>query len=148
MTNPLDDPEFVAGLRPIPAPSGSLAAHDVVGLSPGGDPCEVRLADHSGHVVLVFLSVDCFGCRMFWTGLDQIGLPAFVLVRSRTDLARLAELQPGVPVIVGDDAWERYQVSSYPYLIAVDCEGRTVAGEAVGFARSDLDALISELPAR
>ena len=56
---PLADPDFLAGLRPIPAGSPDTpapwSAADVVGVSPSGDSIEIRIDGGAGQLLLAFL---------------------------------------------------------------------------------------------
>ena len=69
---PLSDPEFVAGLRPIP--SGGLgadmarAAPDIAGTDPAGSPVSIRMDEFAGAVLVAFLHLKCDGCDEFWRG--------------------------------------------------------------------------------
>jgi hypothetical protein len=104
----LSDPAYVAGLRAIPTSDpGALRswpAVDVAGVTPGGDPIEVRIGSHGGDPaddgspdgdppdgdpagggprrwLLAFLHTNCDGCQGFWAGFrnpERIGLPAGV----------------------------------------------------------------------
>ena len=64
---PLSDPEFVAGLRPIP--SGGLGvemarpAPDIAGTNPAGSPVGIRMDELAGAVLVAFLHLECDGCE-------------------------------------------------------------------------------------
>ena len=70
--SPLSDPEFVAGLRPIP--SGGLgsesarSAPDIVGTDPAGRSLAVRMDEVAGPILVAFLHINCDGCDEFWHG--------------------------------------------------------------------------------
>ncbi len=145
MSGPLDDPAFRAWLRPIP--SGRVdgvpwPAVDIVGRGPDGAELVVALEGRTEALLLVFLSTDCQGCLPFWEELDAVGAKALVLVRETADPEELARRRPGVPIVVGDAAWDAYRVSSYPFLVLVDPVARQVVGESVGFERDDLERLL------
>ncbi len=161
--NPLDDPVFVAGLRPIPSgsPSGSVSrpASDLAGVSPGGDRVEVVLAHLEGPVLLCFLHIRCDGCDQFWRGLaDDVSaqppgsseLPdtvtAVVVTKGpgSVDRVEVARVASGVTrtVVMSDQAWADYRVSAYPFFVLVDPGSMSVVGETVGFGWSDVRSMI------
>ena len=82
-TDRLSDPEFVSGLRPIPAGSEAIPApwpaSDIIGVSPSGEAIKVRLADHEGRLLLAFLDTECDGCEEFWRGLRNPDATGFRL---------------------------------------------------------------------
>jgi hypothetical protein len=75
--NPLSDPGFRAGLRPIPSgpverPERAPAA-DIVGRRPSGERIELAISRSAAPVLLCFLHVRCDGCEEFWRGLRDAG---------------------------------------------------------------------------
>ena len=75
VSGPLSDPEFVAGLRPVPSGVGgqpvTWPAVDVEGVTTEGAPIRVALDAASGPVLLAFLATHCDGCDTFWNGLGR-----------------------------------------------------------------------------
>ena len=148
------DPEFVAGLRPIPTGAPGEApdwpAADLHGVAPDGSPVSVLLAEADASLLLVFLAVDCDGCGTFWRGLaDGIlapGVVPVVVTRGPADVdpARVAALADGFTgnVVMGDRAWSEYRVTGYPFLVLVDPGDRRILAEAVGFGWDDVDSLL------
>ena len=156
MTNPLFDPEFVAGLRPIPSGVGDTApawaASDLDGVRPDGTPVTVSMADAGRPVLLVFLSTDCDGCDVFWQRLAEppSGVEVVVVTKGPdavppADVAALAGGAGGLPVVMSDTAWPDYRVTGYPFLVLVEPGTRRIVGESVGFAWSDVGALVAKL---
>jgi hypothetical protein len=165
--SPLEDPAFVAGLRPIPSgpvTGGDAApAHDLAGVGPGGGPVTIELAARHRPVLLVFLHVRCDGCDQFWRGLTDhpddthaahatAGMPdpvdAVIVTRGpgSVDAAEVAALAEGVtrvPVVMSDRAWSDYRVTGYPFFVLVDPTGPSVIGETVGFGWADVSAMVS-----
>jgi hypothetical protein len=154
--DPLADPEFVAGLRPIP--SGSFdapapwPARDLLGVSPSGDPMEVSVADSVGTLLLVFLHTDCDGCEEFWHGLrnpDAIGLApgtsAVVVTKGpetlSSDVVKASAAGIQVPVVMSNRVWSDYRVLGYPFFVLVDRASSQVIGETVGLGWSDVIAM-------
>jgi hypothetical protein len=156
----MDDPDFVAGLRPIPSGSPSPPASDLAGVSPAGDRVEVVLGPLERPVLLCFLHVRCDGCEQFWLGLAD-GVPAETPVSSElpdtvtpvvvtkgpgsvdpVEVARAASGVTRVPVVMSDQAWADYRVSSYPFFVLVDPGSMSVVGETVGFGWSDVRSMI------
>jgi hypothetical protein len=150
--NPLGDPEFVAGLRPVPNGLPGVArdwlAVDLRGTRPDGTPVAIELADLTERLMLIFLTIRCDGCDAFWGGLaddsDPIlsGLVPVVVTRGPTSVnaAEVASLASGIhrDVVMSDAAWTDYRVTGYPFLVLVDPQRRRILNEAVGFGWSDL----------
>ena len=153
---PLSDPEFVAGLRPIPSAKssgGAFPAPDIEGTDPSGHPVRIGIGDYRQPILLAFLHIGCDGCDEFWRGLgdDHGQLPASVsavIVTKGPD-----NVSPGgvgqaslgigrVPVVMSDDAWTDYQVLGYPFFVLVDPATRTVVAETVGFGLADVISMI------
>ncbi len=165
--NPLSDPQFVEGLRPIPAgvgsvadqPSAGLPASDLVGVNPAGEAAEIAIGRFRGRILLAFLATKCDGCDVFWTGLGGTGRPEEleqsrlptdvtpVIVTkgpatvSTEEVARLAA-PDGSRVVMSDEAWVDYRVLGYPFFVLVDGPTRTVVAETVGFGWDDLVELV------
>jgi hypothetical protein len=156
----MDDPSFVAGLRPIPsgplAPSERRPATDLVGVSPAGDGVEVLLRDLDRPVLLCFLHVRCDGCEQFWRGLadaaesepelpDTVSAVVVTKGPGSVESAAVARAAAGVtrvPVVMSDAAWADYRVSAYPFFVLVDPGSTSVVGETVGFGWSDVRTMI------
>ncbi len=156
--NPLADPAFVAGLRPVPTGDPgevpAWAASDVHGVRPDGTPVSVALddvADLGRPVLLLFLSVDCDGCDAFWTGLsgDDPALDEVVPVvvtkgpelLGAADVARRGRGFDG-DIVMGGLPWSDYRVTGYPFLVLVDPPTRRILAETVGFGWSDVAAVV------
>jgi hypothetical protein len=154
VTDPLSDPEFLAGLRPVPSgldgSAPSWPAADLVGVCPDGTPLSVDLSSASRPVLLVFLTTDCDGCNHFWKGLadpppdiDIVVVTKGPDVVASTDVAGLAVGLAQLPVLMSDAAWSDYRVTGYPFLVLVEPGTRRILGESVGFGWSDVDALLA-----
>jgi hypothetical protein len=159
VSGPLSDPEFVAGLRPVPS---GLEGHSVAwpaveldGVTPDGAPVRVALEGLDGSLLLAFLATRCDGCETFWNGLGAGGpLGGLRSVRvvvvtkgpSGADPAEVrrlaAELGP-VAVVMSDTAWAEYRVSGYPFFVLVDPVAKRVVGETVAFGMEDVLALLA-----
>jgi hypothetical protein len=165
--NPLSDPAFVAGLRPIPtgpvAPAQRMPASDIVGERPSGEPVEILVGRFEGPLLLCFLHVNCDGCDEFWHRIGDgaadhgaadhaaDGLPEGVAVVAvtkgpgsvdRAEVVRAARGVSRVPVVMSDQAWRDYRVSGYPFFVLVDATAGTVIGETVGFGWSDVQSMV------
>ena len=154
--NPLADPEFVAGLRPIPTGRPGEApdwpAADLHGVGPDGSPVAVVLAEADRPVLLVFLTTDCDGCESFWRGLADGADPTLarvepVVVTRGPDDVPSAEVAArgagfGGRVVMGDGPWADYRVTGYPFLVLVDPASRRILSEAVGFAWPDVATVV------
>lgn len=154
VSGPLSDPEFVAGLRPVPSGLGDSApswpAVDVVGVRPDGSPVTVELAGRNRPVLLVFLTIDCDGCDLFWIGLAdgpaEVDIVAVTKSPAEVSPYEVAARTTG-PVVMSDAAWIDYRVTGYPFLVLVDPGPRRIVAESVGFAWSDVDAMVTAFKA-
>ena len=156
MTNPMSDPGFVAGLRPVPSGIGDSAptwsASDLVGVRPDGTPVTVCVTDGGRPLLVVFLTTDCDGCDVFWGGLVDPPRGADVVVVTKgpdavpaSDVASLVVGLADIPVVMSDTAWPDYRVTGYPFLVLVEPGTRRIVAESVGFAWSDVETLVSTL---
>ncbi len=155
---PLSDPEFLAGLRPIPAgglgPQISRPAPDIDGVDPTGRPIGIRIDDFSGLILVAFLHLNCDGCDEFWRGFgdrSRAELPsaasAVIVTKGpgSVDPGEITSVAAGIsriPVIMSDEAWTGYRVLGYPFFVLVDPSTRSVIGETVGFGWSDVVSMI------
>ena len=158
MSSPFSDPEFVAGLRPVPTglegQSVPWPAVDLEGVTPAGEPVRVALDQASGSVLIAFLATRCDGCETFWSGLRASGelavfesLQVVVVTKAppSVDAAEVLRLAAGlgpVPIVMSDTAWARYRVSGYPFFVLVDPAARKVIGETVALGTDDVLALL------
>jgi hypothetical protein len=158
VSGPLSDPEFIAGLRPVPSGLEGEAvpwpAVDLDGVSPDGAPLRVALDKTKGPVLLAFLATRCDGCETFWNGLGPSGalgtlrsVQAVVVTKTppsvdAAEVARLADALGPVPVVMSDRAWIDYRVSGYPFFVLVDPGTRKVVGESVAFGVEDVLGLM------
>jgi hypothetical protein len=151
--NPLDDPEFVAGLRPVPSGDGDAPvawpAVDISGVTPEGASVEVELDARQRPVLLVFLSTRCDGCDLFWNGVRNSPPTEVDVVVVTKGPGVVSSVEVGAhaagtqaSVVLSDEAWVDYRVTGYPFLVVVDPATRTILGESVGFGWSDVGALI------
>jgi hypothetical protein len=154
---PLADPEFVAGLRPIPSATSAgtaFPAPDIEGSDPSGRPVRIDIGEYAQPILLAFLHIDCDGCGEFWQGLadDRGVLPAevsAVIVTKGPDTVPPGDVGQAsagigrVPVVMSDGAWTDYRVLGYPFFVLVDPATRTVVGETVGFGWTDVISMIS-----
>ena len=155
--SPLDDPGFVAGLRPIPSGlPGEVPvwpAADLHGVRPDGSPVSVVLADLDRPLLLVFLAERCDGCESFWQGIDGgVADPALasvvpVVVTRGPDsvadgevTARVARF--GGVLVMSDRAWTDYRVTGYPFLVLVDPTSERILAESVGVGWDDVASTI------
>ena len=156
--NPLDDPAFVAGLRPVPGEIGgshaTWSADDLSGTRPDGSEVTVELSGIDRPVLLVFLSHRCEGCGVFWAGLERGDDPALervvpVVVTKgphavdRDEVAALSGRLSGTEVVMGDRVWSDYRVTGYPFLVLVDPGSRRILAETVGFHWTDVSAIVT-----
>lgn len=156
--SPLSDPEFVAGLRPVPSggPGAGVVrpASDIVGTDPTGRPVGIRLDDLGQPILIAFLHLNCDGCGEFWRGFAEASPPelppgtsAVIVTKGPGSVAprEVRRASTGIgqtPVVMSDEAWSDYRVLGYPFFVLVDPSTRTVVGETVGFGWSDVVSMI------
>jgi hypothetical protein len=126
----------------------------VSGVSSAGEPIELRLDEVGGRILLAFLTTDCLGCQTFWDVLRRVedshlpsDVSAVVVTKGPSSVApgevgaSAAGFGP-VPVIMSDQAWADYRVTSYPFFVVAEARSRIVIGEAVGLGWDDVLALL------
>ena len=66
--------EILRRLRPIPTSVGPPVTRprDVEGVRPDGTSCRIDMVDTAAPALLLFLSVDCLGCRDLSRGLADL----------------------------------------------------------------------------
>ncbi|MCY4621933.1 MAG: hypothetical protein OXD34_08890 [bacterium] len=114
------------------------AAHDIVGVSPGGSPTKISVTGVRGLTLLAFLSSGCRTCETFWTAFAEpdLGLPdartRLVIVGQDPPLeseAAFAGLAPsGVKAVLSSAAWQDYDVPGSPYFALVDGTNNRMVG--------------------
>lgn len=137
--------------RPNDAATGR-GAPAITGVSPSGATAAYRMGGRDQDTLLVFLSVDCTTCHVFWEALaDDRGATAaagdrrlLVVTRSPNDelVATLAERDLHVPVVMSSRAWQDYEVPGSPYFIHVDGATERVRGEGTGSSWDQLMDLV------
>jgi hypothetical protein len=134
--------ELLARLRPIPTYRDHPATtpHDVVGITPDGQPVRVDLTNDDQPALLLFLSSTCTGCQDLWQGISELRsvIPAElrIIVVTRgpesENPAAIAELaQSGTTVVMSTPAYIDYQVAGPPFLAVV--AGGAVKTEGVAW---------------
>lgn len=146
-------------------------ANDISGERPDGIPIEVRIGDSDRPILVAFLATHCDGCGDYWRGLADErtegtnGDPALDPKAATDVVAALAGVVPVIvtrgpgfqepadvaavaagvrctPVVMSDQAWRDYRVTSYPFFVLVDPRSRRIIGETVGFGWTDVVAMI------
>jgi len=155
--NPLSDPGFVAGLRPIPTGvPGEVPvwpATDLHGVRPDGSPVSVALGDLDRPLLLVFLAVRCDGCEAFWEGIaggpgdPALGAVVPVVVTRGPDSVAVGEVAARAAgfdgdVVMSDRAWTDYRVTGYPFLVLVEPASERILAESVGFGWDDVASTV------
>ena len=116
---------------------GSPAA-DVVGATPTGDAITVGVVGTDQGTLLAFLTSGCLSCHLFWKAFDRrdLAVPGdarLVIVTRSADHeseSQLAALAPrDVPVVMSNEAWDKYQVRVAPYFTYVDGPSGRIVGE-------------------
>jgi len=113
-------------------------AHDIVGVSPGGNLTKISVTGVRGLTLLAFLSSGCRTCETFWMAFAEpdLDLPGartrLVIVgqdpplESDTAFAGLAP--PGVKAVLSSAAWQDYDVPGSPYFALVDGTNNRMVG--------------------
>jgi hypothetical protein len=130
----------------------SSAAHDLVGVSPGGEAVAVAVNAPGRLTLLAFLSSGCTSCRPFWHDLRDpaaVGLPPAVRVVAvakdpdRELPAEIAELAgERLTTVMSSDAWTDYEVPGSPFFALVDGDVGRRIGEGVGVTPAQLADLV------
>jgi hypothetical protein len=139
--------EILRRLRPIPTSVGPPVTRprDVEGVRPDGTACRIDMVDTATPALLLFLSVDCLGCRDLWRGLAdlQAGLGSrvrlVVVTKSPGDedaaaVAALAGDAPGsygVDVVMSTPAFGHYRAAA-PFLVLAAPDAVFTEGVAWG----------------
>jgi len=134
--------ELLARLRPIPTyrDHPATSPHDVVGVTPDGQPIEMQLVGPVEPTLLLFLSSSCLGCQDLWLGLEELAtvIPSDVRIVVITrgpeseSAGAVAELaQPGTTVAMSTQAYADYRVAGPPFLAVV--AGGVVKTEGVAW---------------
>jgi hypothetical protein len=94
------------------------------------------------------------GCRAFWDVLRRVEdshLPddvSSVVVTRGPSVVAFEEVTASavgfrqVPVIMSDQAWTDYRVTSYPFFVVAEARSRTVIAETVGLGWDDVLSLL------
>lgn len=114
------------------------AAHDIVGVSPGGSPTKISVTGVRGLTLLAFLSSGCRTCETFWTAFAE---PDLDLPDARTRLVIVGQdppleseaafaglAPPGVKTVMSSAAWQDYDVPGSPFFALVDGTNNRMVG--------------------
>ena len=131
----------------------------------------MRIGGSDRPILVAFLATHCDGCGDYWRGLADDRLvgtadDSAVDANPATDVgAALAAVAPVIvtrgpryqepadvvaaatgvirtPVVMSDQAWRDYRITSYPFFVLVDPSTRRIIGETVGFGWSDVVGMI------
>jgi hypothetical protein len=141
---------------PVHRASGS-AAHDVVGVTPGGESVVMGVVGAAHDTVLAFLTTGCITCAGFWRAFDEYGPDALsgsgrvvVVTRDHTEESesKVRELAPRrVPVVMSSRAWSDYGVPGAPYFVQVQGRSGRVLGEGTAAGWDQLTSLLGQATA-
>ncbi len=132
----LDELQPAGSATAAPA-RASATAHDLSGLTLGGDAVHLGVTRPGEATLLAFLTSGCSTCQTFWEAFadPRSRLPAGVRLvvvtkdPSHESPARLEELAPpGIRIVMSSAAWTDYDVPASPYFVHVDAAGE-LAGE-------------------
>jgi hypothetical protein len=130
-----------AAVPPLPSERSSDSAHDIEGVTVGGDA--VAISVHAAPLTLfAFLSSGCSSCAAMWTALgdeEQLRmLPQGARVVAVTKgpefespSAVAARAPRGLTVVMSTAAWGDYEVPGSPFFVLVDGGARRRVGEGV-----------------
>jgi hypothetical protein len=152
--------EILRRLRPIPTSAGPPVTRprDVEGVRPDGTSCRIDVVDTAAPALLLFLSVDCLGCRDLWCGLGDLqaglGTRARLVVVTKSpgdeDAAAVAALagdapgSHGVDVVMSTPAFGHYRAAA-PFLVLAAPDAVFTEGVAWGVDET-LRAALAALP--
>ena len=152
-TNPLTDPHFVAGLRPVPVGDRRrTGGHGARPTCPGWIRTASLSASISGPPCVRAARVPVDQLRRLRPVLGgPPGRPAVRCRRGRRDqgagrraASEVAAAAAASPLLWScpTPAWVDYRVTSYPFLVLVEPRTRRILGESVGFGWSDVAVLL------
>ena len=143
--------------QPAAVPTGvggasGRAAHDLSGITLGGDARTIATVGVEHTTLLAFLSSGCRTCGRFWETLRSEGPPSIgpttrlvVLTKgpdeeSPTDLRRVAD---GVDFIMTTEAWHDFEIPGTPFFVLVDGPTGRVAGEGTALGWDEVRNLVA-----
>jgi hypothetical protein len=141
-----------ASLPPLPSERSSNSAHDIEGVTVGGDA--VAISVHAAPLTLfAFLSSGCASCAAMWTALgDEQQLRMLppqarvVAVTKGPEFespgAVAARAPRGVTVVMSTAAWGDYEVPGSPFFVLVDGAAARRVGEGVANQFSQIADLV------
>jgi hypothetical protein len=144
----------VAGPRPDEIP----AAHDLAGVTPGGDAVAVGVVGADHTTLLAFLSSGCATCADFWRAFGDGAadhLPGrdtrLVIVTKSPEHESVSEVRglapPAVTTVMTTAAFDAYGVPVNPYFILVDGPSGRVVGEGAAATWAQVANLLSQAAA-
>ena len=123
----------------------------VRGITPSGTSVTYEVSDVP-WTLLVFLSTSCDGCQELWDAFaDPKRSPVprdlrTVMVTRGPSLEvpdRVARLAGAASVVMSDDAWSDYGVSTGPFFVLVDGPAARVASEGVAWSLEQITGAIA-----
>jgi len=156
----LDPDRDDGGSRRTPPPAHSSppngagaggAAADISGQTLAGAPVQLTFGAGSPRTLLAFMGTGCHACVPLWDELrhEPVPTPAgarLVVVTKGPDrerLARLLELAPAwVDVVMSNQAWSDFSISSTPHFVLVD--GGEIAGRGSATSWAQITAFLND----
>lgn len=149
-----EDGSLAAPTRRAPKTGGfeKLPTDTVTGVNLEGSEVSISLQQGRGSTLIAFLSSGCLSCQAFWEefGTDfELPTPdtrTVIVTKSpgSESPSRLSELAPArLPLVMSDDAWDRFKVPMTPYFLFVDGSGMII-GEGAASSWRHLISLLRQ----
>ncbi|MEX0825640.1 MAG: hypothetical protein WD184_02620 [Acidimicrobiia bacterium] len=154
----LDEADATAVPRPLPRrTTDSLAAADIVGITPEGSQRMVGVVGARHTTMLAFLSSGCLTCANFWEafGREELAMPGedthLVIVTKGPEAESPAAIAAKAPrrmtTVMSTEAWDHYGVPITPYFVLVDGPSGQIAGEGAAANWRQLESLMAQAAA-
>jgi hypothetical protein len=139
-----------------PAESGAArdeVAPDLSGVTPAGDFVQFGMRPGGPPLLLAFLSGGCSTCESFWEafGAKERPLPGgarpIIVTKGPEEesRSRLRKLMRGeVEVVMSSEAWDDYEVPTYPYFAYIDGGTARIYGVGSAGSWSQLESLMTD----
>ena len=131
---------------------GKAPVSQLVGTSPQGGDVALSLVAGEGETMLAFLSSGCASCRTFWNELSPSSATPTPTTRvvavtrgpQHESPSKITSLvNPGVPLVMSDDAWDEFRVPLTPHFVLVAGDG-SILGEGSAASLNQLNALLTK----
>lgn len=139
----------------LPEDGPLVDAHDLMGVTPGGDASAIGVVGTPGLTLLSFLTTGCASCMDFWEAFREPanrqvagkGSQLVVLTKGQDaeSPAAVRELaDPALTTLMSSEAFDDYSVPLAPYFVLIDGSQGRVVGEGAASSFDQLGSLIQK----